>query len=155
MKKWWSQLAIRQKVGGVLAAVGVALTVLLAILGSRDQPPSASIQGLIAFLAIVSQLGGTWAFSGEGRADPTLARRSVARLVGLANRSAAAREQAEALCQKTTSASELREGVCYLSVHLSYIEEGFVEAIEDWRAFHPHAVESAEFDQDRMINGNK
>jgi hypothetical protein len=31
-----------------------------------------------------------------------------------------------------------------LSVHLSYLEEGYIDAIEDWRVFHPDAVEKAE-----------
>jgi len=31
-----------------------------------------------------------------------------------------------------------------LSVNLSYLEEGYLNAIEDWRIFHPDAVEKAE-----------
>lgn len=35
-------------------------------------------------------------------------------------------------------------------MHLSYIEEGFVEAVEDWRAFHPRVVGLAEGGRERL-----
>jgi hypothetical protein len=128
----------------MLAVVGAGLTVLLAFLGSVDEPPSASTQALIGFLAIMAQLGAAWVFSGEGKVDPTLAQRSVARLVRLARRAEGARREAELLAVKGIPAGHLREGVGHLSVHLSYLEEGYVDAIEDWRMFHPHAVDAAE-----------
>lgn len=149
MTEWWRQLPSIRKFGGALAVAGAGLTVLLAFVGNLHEPPSASMQAVIAFFAIVAQLGGAWTFSGEGKADPTLAERSVARLVGLARRSASARQQAETLSRRGTATSDLRDGVGHLSLHLSYIEEGFVEAIEDWRAFHPRAVMSAENGQGR------
>ena len=31
-----------------------------------------------------------------------------------------------------------------MSVHLSYIEDGLIGAVDDWRVFHPYAVEQAE-----------
>lgn len=149
MTNWWRDLPTRRKVGGALVIAGAGLTVLLAFLGNADEPPSASTQALIAFFAIVTQLGGAWTFSGEGRADPSLAQRSVSRLVRLAQRTAAARAQAEGLTQRGTAAADLSDGVGHLSVHLSYIEEGIVEAVEDWRAFHPRAVKTAEDGQGR------
>jgi hypothetical protein len=38
----------------------------------------------------------------------------------------------------------MRQAMGQLSVHLSYLEEGYIDAIEDWRVFHPDAVEKAE-----------
>ena len=38
----------------------------------------------------------------------------------------------------------MRQAMGELSVHLSYLEEGYLNAIEDWRVFHPDAVEKAE-----------
>jgi hypothetical protein len=38
----------------------------------------------------------------------------------------------------------MRQVVGELSVHLSYLEEGYLNAIEDWRVFHSAAVEKAE-----------
>jgi hypothetical protein len=48
------------------------------------------------------------------------------------------------LTVKGVQASELRDGMGNLSVHLSYLEEGFVDAIKDWETFHPNAVNKAE-----------
>lgn len=127
-----------------MAAFGASLTMLLAFLGNQSEPPAASTQALIAFLAILAQLGSAWVFSGDGRADPGLAERSVARLVGLAQRASTARFATESLHSSAANVSELRRAVGQVSVHLSYLEEGYVEAIEDWRVFHPHAVQKAE-----------
>lgn len=149
MTTWWRDLPTRRKAGGALVIAGAGLTVLLAFLSNADEPPSASTQALIAFFAIVAQLGGAWTFSGEGRADPTLAQRSVSRLVRLAQRTATARLHAENLTRRGTPANDLRDGIGPLSVHLSYIEEGIVEAVEDWRSFHPRAVKTAESGQGR------
>lgn len=144
MKSWWQSLSLRKRWGSALALTGAVLTVLLAFLGNVDKPPSASTQALLAFLAILSQLGAAWTFSGEGKADPTLAERSVARLVRLAQRASGAKQQAEALTVRGTTAADLRDGMGHLSVHLSYLEDGYVDAINDWRTFHPTAVTAAE-----------
>lgn len=137
-------LSARKKWGGGLAAIGAALTVALAFLGSKTEPPAASTQALIALLAILAQSGAAWAFSGEGKADPTLAQRSVARLFRLGQRAGQAREAAELLSVKGSAVGDLREGMQQLSVHLSYLEEGFLDSIDDWRTFHSAAVEAAE-----------
>jgi hypothetical protein len=137
-------MTARQCAGALSAVVGVGLTILLAFLGNTTKPPSASTQALIALLAIFAQAGSVWIFSGNGRADPTLAQRSVARLVGLAERASAARLTAEALYNGRFSVSEARQVLGQISVHLSYLEEGYLNAIDDWRVFHPRAVEEAE-----------
>jgi hypothetical protein len=86
--------------------------------------------------------------SGDGKADPGLARRSVGRLVALAARAEGARQVTEALRERGATASEMKQAVGQLSVHLSYIEEGYLDAIEDWRVFHPDAVKKAERKQE-------
>lgn len=144
MRALSDRLTPRQWWGGLLAVVGAGSTVLLALLGNQEEPPAASTQALIALLSILAQLGAAWIFSGYGKADPTLAQRSVGRLVKSAQNVNNAKLIAEALQQRGTTTTELRQGVGELSVHLSYIEEGYVEAIEDWRVFHPRAVERAE-----------
>jgi hypothetical protein len=147
---WWKQLQPRQRWGGALAAVGAGLTVLLAFLSNQHKPPAASTQALIALLAILAQLGSAWAFSGVGKADPGLAERSVARLVGLATRASLAKAVAEK-CRGTNPgvpASAIRQAMGELSVHLSYLEEGYLDAIDDWRVFHPDAVNKAERSED-------
>lgn len=135
----------RRRIWGILLVLaGVGLTIVLTFLGNVDDPPSASNQALLALLAISAQIGAAWVFNGEGKPDPTMARRSVARLVRLATRVEGARLQAQAASGKGTAAADVREAVGLLSVHLSYIEEGVVESIDDWRAFYSEAVEEVE-----------
>ncbi len=150
MRAWWGRLRPRQRWGGLLATAGAGLTVLLAFLSNQTKPPAASTQALIALLAIFAQLGSAWAFAGVGKADPGLAERSVARLVGLAARASLARTMAEKCREENPGAPALRQAMGQLGVHLSYLEEGYIDAIDDWRVFHPEAVEKAErSDNDR------
>jgi hypothetical protein len=144
VRAWWRRLQPRQRWGGALAAAGAGLTVLLAFLSNQTKPPVASSQALIALLAILAQLGSAWAFSGVGKADPGLAERSVARLVGLAARASLAKSRAEKCREASPGVPAMRQVVGELSVHLSYLEEGYLNAIDDWRVFHPAAVEKAE-----------
>jgi hypothetical protein len=144
VRAWWGRLQPRQRWGALLATVGAGLTVLLAFLSNKANPPPASTQALIALTAILAQLGSAWVFSGVGKADPGLAERSVARLVGLATRASLAKTVAEKCRETNPGAPAMRQAMGELSVHLSYLEEGYIEAIEDWRIFHSDAVERAE-----------
>lgn len=144
MRAWWGKLRPRQRWGGLLVIIGAGLTVVLAFLSNQTKPPAASTQALIALLAILAQLGSAWAFSGAGKADPGLAERSVGRLVGLATRASLARVMAEKSRETNPGVTVMRQAMGELSVHLSYLEEGYLDAIEDWRIFHPDAVEKAE-----------
>jgi hypothetical protein len=143
VRAWWARLRPRQRWGGALATGGAGLTVLLAFLGNQTKPPAASTQALIALLAILAQLGSAWAFSGVGKADPGLAERSVGHLVSLAARASFAKAMAEKCQENGLGAPAMRQVMGQLSVHLSYLEEGYVSAIEDWRIFHPDAVKDA------------
>ena len=138
------RLRTSQRWGALLSLFGIGLTVLLAFLGNKQTPPAASTQALIALLAILAQLGAAWVFSGDGKADPTLAQRSVSRLFGLAVRANTAKKDAELLNSGKPTLTEFHQGVGQLSVHLSYLEEGYLNQIDDWRVFHPRAVEQAE-----------
>lgn len=144
MRSWWRVIASRRTAGTLLVAVGAGLTILLTYLGNTKEPPAASTQGLTALLAILAQLGGAWIFSAEGKADPTLAERSVGRLVSIAQRARQARESAELLHTTKGLPPTVRLGIGQLSVHLSYLEEGVLHSIDDWRTFHPKAVTLAE-----------
>lgn len=141
---WWGRLRPRQRSGIALAGLGGVLTILIAWLSSQREPPPGSTQALIAMLALAAQGAAAWLFNSDGRADPGLAVRSVGRLVGMAQRAREARVAAEAMATPGPNASELRQASGVLSVHLSYIEEAFIDAIEDWRVFHPHVVQQAE-----------
>jgi len=98
---------------------------------------------VIAIGGIVAQLGGAWAFQMTGRADPTLARSAVARLVNRAQRAAAARKSVERLLETDPTPAALRKEMQSLSVTLGVLEEGYVESIEDWATFHEAAVREA------------
>lgn len=137
-------IPLRAWTGAAFLLVGVGLTVLIAILGSRTKPPSASTQGLLTLMATLAQLGAALAFASVGRADPTLARSAVSRLLRLARRAIESRNIAERLAEHEGVPFELRTAAGRLSVHLSYLEEGFVESVEDWRSFHPTTVKNVE-----------
>jgi hypothetical protein len=115
----------------------------LALLSSHTKPPAASTQAVLALFAILAQIGAAWAFSGVGKADPGLAESSVAHLYGLAVKAGIARLIAEKCVDENLSAPTMRKAMGELSVHLSYLEDGYVSAIEDWRIFQPGAVEKA------------
>ncbi|MFI7494477.1 hypothetical protein ACH9D2_07125 [Kocuria sp. M4R2S49] len=131
--------------GIALLSSGAGLTVLLAVLGNVEQPPSAQTQGTLAALALSAQLGASWVFSGLGRADPSMAERAISRLMTVGQRAADARIEVEKLHESKLTAVESRNAMGRLSVTLSYLEEGYVEAIKDWEVFHPDAVEKARF----------
>jgi len=132
-----------------LVLLGAAATVLLAYLGSSEKPPSAEGQAYIALCGILAQAGSAWILSREGRADPTLAQSSVARLMRRWQRARAAKVEVERLFEENTGLVESRRALGKLSVTLSFLEEGYLEAIEDWRLFHPDQVHTAEERRDR------
>lgn len=133
-----------KKVAGVILFItGAALTVLVAVLGNVEKPPSAQTQGSLAALALLAQLGASWVFSGLGRADPTMAERAVSRLITVGQRAATARSDVEALHERKITLTEARNAIGQISVTLSFLEDGYVEAIRDWEVFHPSVVEKA------------
>jgi hypothetical protein len=144
VSEWLSNRTPRQWLGVGLFLAGALLTCLLAYLGNTETPPAASTQALTALLGILAQGGAVWAFSGVGRADPGLAQRAVARLYRLAQHSASAREVLEDMYENEPPAALVRKQLGGLSVTLSFLEEGYIEAMEDWRTFHPQIVEEVE-----------
>lgn len=142
--QWLKQFKPRQWLGGVLALAAAGLTVVITFLGSQTKPPTSATQAVLAFFAICAQVGSVWAFSGVGKADPGLAERSVAHLYKLAARASAAKDLAELSTERQYALVALRKVIGELSVHLSYLEEGYIDAIDDWRIFHPDAVARAE-----------
>jgi hypothetical protein len=136
-------LVQRRTWGVALQVLTVGFAVLLAILGG-GKPPSTATNALIVIGVAAAQIGAAWAFSGEGKAHPALAERSVARLVGLASRARLAEARAQARFEETSRGQALHAEMGILSTEFSWISDGLVEAIEDWRTFHPKAVERAE-----------
>lgn len=129
-RRWW---------GSVLLAASIVVTVLLGVLSGAEKQPSRSTSALLVIVASGFQLASVLLFSGIGRADPSLARAAVRRLIGMGLRARAARQFAESSFA-SGNAAELRSGVGRLSVDLSWLEEGLVEAAEDWQEFHADAL---------------
>lgn len=131
-RRWW---------GSIFLVGSVGTTVLLGVLSGSDRPPSRSTSALLVLVAAVFQLGSVLLFSGIGRADPGLARAAVRRLVRMGLRAEGARVLAEESFD-SASASELRSRMGQLSVDLSWMEEGLLEAVGDWEEFHADALKT-------------
>jgi hypothetical protein len=134
----------RQKAGVVLFAVGIGLTVVLALVSGAKQAPSQGTDVLLVLLIALTQGGAAWAFNGVGRADPTHAQQSARRLTWLARRASSAGQQAQAAFEGELEAARLTTELGIAATDFSWIEEGLVLAIEDWRVFHSQAVGDAE-----------
>lgn len=137
----WFDRELRRRIGGLLmSTVGVAVTVALAVLGSQERPPSASTQGLIAFAAVVSQLGAAWLFSSVGRPDPALADRAVSRLFKSAALAQEMTRELEDLFESKRTPNETHVHLGRISVKSSFLGDELIAAIEDWNTFAPAAV---------------
>ena len=145
----------KRVVGLVFAAVGVSIPIVLAITGSRDEPPSASVQGLLAFVAVVAQVAAGWLFSSVGVVDPSHPRRAVRRLEGLRRRAAEARLVADRLVDMPDmKVADRRVALGELSVWMSVVQEEVVEAMEDWYEAMPHAIEAAAAEAEGIEDGD-
>lgn len=125
--------------GSLVLVAAIAVTVLLGVLSGAEKQPSRSTSALLVILASSFQLVSVLLFSGIGRADPSLARAAVRRLIAMGLRASAARHLAESTFG-SGNVTELRSGMGRLSVDLSWIEEGLIEAAEDWHEFHRDAL---------------
>ena len=133
----------RSLLGTGLFVVGFAVTIYLAMQTSTTEPPTAAESGLLVVLAAVFQAGSIYVFNGAGRADPSLARTAVRRLIELTARAKAARIHAESTYE-AANAAESKRVMGLISVELSYIEEGIAGAAKDWAEFHPDAIKKLE-----------
>ena len=140
----WRQFTIRQWAGGFAAAMAFALTLLIAFLGSGRQPPSRASLVVLALVAGLLQLAAAGLFAGHGRADPTLAQSSTRGLLRTAYRAAILTAALERLYEGEVPVEQLQGFAGRMSVEASHVEEGIIEAIDDWRLFHPEAVAKAE-----------
>jgi hypothetical protein len=86
------------------------------------------------------QFGGAFMFDKAGRADPTLVRAAVGRLVLLTAQAKRARMRAE-VAFDSESGTKLKSSVGQLSVELSFLEEGASASAQEWALFHPDATD--------------
>ena len=129
----------RHVYGWLFAGSGFLVTVFVAYLGSRDEPPPVVVNLVLVILAGLCQVVAGSQFQGIGRADPGLARASVRRLLRMTQRVAVRRQEVESVFD-TGGAAEMKKAMGPLSVDLSWLEEGLLEATNDWVEFHEDAL---------------
>lgn len=142
LRGWWGQLgptARARLVGGLLIVASVAVTIWLGVRSTSKAPPTPSENAVLVILAGVLQIGGGATIAKVGRADPSHARSSVRRLLQIARRTSEARKQVEAAYDEQAHVKS-RPLLGQVSVHLSYIEDAAVLAVEDWTEFHRDAL---------------
>lgn len=140
MPSWWK----KRFFPFLLIAIGFAFTIALGVLNGNEEQPSRSTSALLVVVSGIFQLAGAATFNKFGKADPTLAESSIRRLRGLGERAGEARTLCEEAFESGANAGALRQTVGVLSVQLSFIEEGLVYQIEDWRLFHEETVKKLE-----------
>lgn len=134
-KRYWRHASSAAAIG-----CGVGTTIWLGVLGAADEPLSRDTAALLVLASGAFQVVGGSLVHSIGKADPGLARAAVRRLIGQTNRA----QRAEHLAQEAFEqggVAELRRAMGQVSVHLSYLAEGAVEAIADWHEFHGRALE--------------
>jgi len=128
----------RYAAGAGLFVAGVGVTIFLACL-PQDTVSTPLVSALLVVLAAVFQGASALVFRAIGRADPSLARTAVRRLIELTARTQRARVRAEN-AYETASAGEMKANMGLLTVELANIEEGVAGAALDWAEFHPEAI---------------
>ncbi|MFF2772968.1 hypothetical protein ACFVUP_38305 [Streptomyces bacillaris] len=98
-----------------------------------------TVSVILVLVAGGLQFGGAFMFDRAGRADPSLAKSAVARLLLLNSQAQRARNRAEKAFDTETGA-KLKASVGQLSVDLSYLQEGIGLSAQDWALFHPDAI---------------
>lgn len=134
-------------VGSILTAVAAVITVYMAWAGSTKHPISASQNGLLAFVAVVAQVGGAWLFSRSSRLDDGAVHMALRGLRRTAARVDQSRRLAEQMVDSRPERTDKNMG--RVSVALSVIEEGLADALDDWATVYPPAVRIMEEDPDR------
>jgi hypothetical protein len=137
----------RQWLGIALVIFSIGVTFALAVAAGAKTPPSQATYALFVLVSAAAQIGAAWAFSGVGRADPTLARSSVVGLFWLTRRASSAGETAQSVFEEATDANDLRMALGIASTEFSWLEEGLLLQIDGWRSFHKQVVNDAEGEQ--------
>ncbi len=125
-------------IGGWLIGGAFMLTVALAFVPTGEAW-GVTVAVILVLVAGGLQFGGAFMFNKAGRADPSLAKAAVRRLILLSDRTKRARLQAQEAFE-VPSAAKSKLSLGQLSTALSYIEEEVGMAANDWALFHPDAI---------------
>lgn len=126
-------------IGGWLLGGAFLLTVALAFVPTSEGW-GVTVAVLLVLVGGGLQFGGALMFDKAGRADPTLVRAAVGRLLLLTTQAKRARMRAEAAFD-SESGTKLKSSVGQLSVELSFLEEGASASAQEWALFHPDAID--------------
>lgn len=155
VRSWWSTYW-RAVMGVFLTLVAIGIVFILAFLTGADKPPSRSTNLSLAILTALFQFGAAWMFQGVGKAAPSLVETSARRLTRLTVQAEQAEAWAQAALEKDdpkANQSELRTVLGQVSVSLSYLGEGTLDAANDWRHLHDGSVERAMRTLKNPLNG--
>jgi hypothetical protein len=122
-----------------LLAISYLVIAGTAVWGTDKEPPTL---GEVIGLTLVSgalQLSGAAMLNRAGKADASLARSAVRRLLGMVKKAQEARILAEE-ARELTKIAEMRNIVGILSRDLSHLEDGCVQEIENWQDIHERAL---------------
>lgn len=139
LKNAWSWLQPRLW-PGTLVAIGLGLTIYIGFNSGPEKEQSVSTGALLALLAGIFQLLGAAKFHAIGKVDPSHARSAVRNLAQMQRRSQYARQVAEQTFSESKN-GPARHSAGIMSVELSWIEEGLLNSIDDWKEFHSFALE--------------
>jgi hypothetical protein len=126
-------------VGAWLVGGAFSLTVALAFVPTTEGW-GVTVAVILVLVGGGLQFGGAFMFDKAGRADPTLVRAAVGRLILLTAQAKRARLRAEAAFD-SESGPRLKASVGQLSVELSFLEEGASASAQEWALFHPDAID--------------
>lgn len=145
-------------VAKIFTAFALTSTLALAIFSSKLKPISWALSLSLALVAGFFQLAASSKLREEGRANPTLARSTVNRLLNLIRKIDSISLQVdETLISSGIEKTEqqLRE----TRIHLGYISDSLKEQFYDWQQFHKEALEEllAEYEKysKKQIEGTK
>lgn len=125
--------------GGAWLVTGAfLLTIALAFVPTGENWSTAVQVGLVLATGGL-QFGGAFLLDRAGRADPSLAKAAVGRLLLLTSQARRARVRAQ-IAFETEAGAGLKASVGQLSVELSFLEEGIGASAQDWALFHPDAI---------------
>lgn len=120
----------------VLLIVGVGLALFVAYRSQQPVPPTATE---VAFLALSSSLLSIFAgstFARIGRADPTLARSAVRRLLNVGRGMGSSISDLQTAVESEEGISLVHESIGRLTALLPEV----LDATQDWKEVHPEAV---------------
>lgn len=137
LRQLWKWLRPRA-IPGLLLIGGVALAVVVAYRSQQEVPPTRTEAAFLVLSSSALNFAAGIGFSRIGRADPTLARSAVRRLLNIGNGiGACLRDLAEVTGKPESDGNTSAQ----VSVgRLEQIAPDVVAAIQDWNEVHPEAL---------------